>query len=84
MKFKKADLGRLVPKIVTENVQARHQFRRSAVSNQSPVASVQIQEASKPSHADYQKVYIMKVEPAEVVFSQDEQVKFRNKRKRFF
>lgn len=53
--------------------QARHQFRRSAVSNQSPVASVQIQEASKPSHADYQKVYIMKVEPAEVVFPQDEQ-----------
>ncbi|CAG5110187.1 Oidioi.mRNA.OKI2018_I69.chr2.g4614.t1.cds [Oikopleura dioica] len=52
------------------NKQARHQFRRSATTNQSPFAS-KIQEASKSSHPDYQKVYILKIEPAEVVFPQD-------------
>jgi len=53
--------------------QARHQFRRSAAINQSPSASVQIQQESKPSRPDYERTYIVKVEPKEVVFPQDEQ-----------
>lgn len=53
--------------------QARHQFRRSAAINQSPSTSVQIQQESKPSRPDYERTYIVKVEPKEVVFPQDEQ-----------
>jgi len=56
--------------------QARHQFRRSANSinnNQSAVASAQIQQESKESQIDYKRIYIVKVEPKEVVFPQDEQ-----------
>jgi len=55
--------------------QARRQFRRSATinNNQSASASFQIQQESKPSQADYERVYIVKVEPKEVVFPQNEQ-----------
>jgi len=52
--------------------QARHQFRRSA-TNQSAPAVVPIQQQSQPSQADYDRVYIVKVEPKEIVFPQDEQ-----------
>ena len=64
---------------LSNKIQARHQFRRSANSainnNQSAVASAQIQQESKESQIDYERVYIVKVEPKEVVFPQDEQVK---------
>lgn len=60
-------------------IQARHQFRRSAAINQSALASVQIQQESKPSRPDYERTYIVKVEPKEVVFPQDEQVNISEK-----
>jgi len=55
--------------------QARRQFRRSATinNNQNASASFKIQQESKPSQADYERVYIVKVEPKEVVFPQNEQ-----------